>query len=71
MTYAYVCQSCHHLASRHFMAPDASDVVAGPYRCSHQDCVCAISQADPVSGISEAEFDLRFAPTLNEYQSGT
>ena len=68
--YAYMCTTCGHLASRHYMASDAP-TVEGPYLCSHCDCVCTTHQADPMVGINKAEFNVRFAATLDQYEEPT
>lgn len=65
--YALVCQRCKHLTSRHYLVPEATDVVAGPYLCSHRDCECLVSQTDPVGGIDEATFNRVHLPHLQEY----
>lgn len=49
-SFAYVCTQCHHLASRHYLRPSATDVVQGPYLCSHNECACEISQTTPLTG---------------------
>ncbi|URP21129.1 hypothetical protein SEA_STORMINNORM_62 [Gordonia Phage StorminNorm] len=69
MSYAHICTLCNHLASRHFLDeadPDAT-LVDGPYRCTHRDCDCTISQRTPTTGVSERRFDAEFAPHLDEY----
>lgn len=68
MAYAYVCSQCAHLASRHYLVEGYTDIVTGPYLCSHRDCVCTISQNTPVSGISEDRFNHLFAGHLDDYE---
>lgn len=52
--YAYLCSVCHHLATRHLLAAEATSVVDGPYRCTHPDCPCEIDQRTPLHGINKA-----------------
>ncbi len=69
-SFAYVCTQCHHLASRHYLRPDATDIIQGPYLCSHNECACEISQTTPLTGIDEATFNRNFLPRLDEYGGG-
>lgn len=66
--YAYVCTVCDHLASRHYLTRPGN-IVDGPYRCTHNTCVCEISQTTPLHGIDEATFNRVHLPHLNKYLS--
>ncbi|MDV6979625.1 hypothetical protein [Mycobacterium intracellulare] len=68
--YAHVCDVCDHLASRHYLTPEATSV-HGPYACSHRECDCQISQSDPTYGITEATFNRVHLPHLAEYEAVT
>lgn len=58
--YAYFCTLCHHLATSHHLTPGAETVTAGPYRCSHTDCQCEISQTTPLSGVGRLAYLLDY-----------
>jgi len=65
MPYAYLCEACNHLSSRHYL--DEGAPIEGPYRCTHRDCVCTRTQGGvPDTGISKAVFDrdIAAAPDL-------
>jgi hypothetical protein len=51
--YAYLCDKCGHLVSRHGLVRGAESV-QGPYRC--RDCECEMSQTDPVTGLGYADY---------------
>lgn len=52
--YAYLCDACAHLASRHGLAEDG-DLRAGPYQC--RDCSCEIAQDAPVTAMSKRQYE--------------
>lgn len=53
-TYAYLCDACVHLASRHGLVEDG-DLRAGPYQC--RDCNCEIPQDAPVTGMTKRRYE--------------
>lgn len=66
--YAYVCDMCDHLASRHYLTPQAANI-NGPYACSHRECDCQISQSGPMYGITEATFNRVHLPKFADYEA--
>ena len=60
LAYAYVCDACRHLVSRHGLLPLAPSVF-GPYRC--RDCGCEIPQSSRVRAVSREDFEAAFTST--------